>query len=238
MNLVDIGLIFITLLFGILGFKRGTFKTLIYLVAIIVVTVVSYEFKDFIGELLMKFLPFIKFKGEFAGITSLNVLFYKGLAFLIVFAILMLVIGILVKISGFLDLLVKATLILEIPSKIIGLVLGLIEGVIISFVISFALVQIPIPDNPVYESKLAPIVLKKTPILSGIFKDSYNLNESLYKLIDEKLETLDSEEVNEEVLNALEKHGDITKEDIKDIKEKGKEVLDKLVDKVKGEEND
>lgn len=235
MNIVDIGIIFIIIITGYLGFKRGSFKSIITLLCIGIVTVVSYEFKDSLAIPLMRLLPFVKFKGDYAGITSLNVIFYRGVAFLIIFALLMLVIGILLKVSGLLDLLVKATIVLEGPSKMIGLALGIIEGIIISFVISFVIVQLPINDNPARNSRIAPVILSKTPFMNKLFKDEYDLNEKLYRYIEDKIETKDSEEINKKILESLEKHGDINQNDINGLAKKGKNFVDKITEQVKGE---
>lgn len=236
--MVDISIIVILILFALLGLKRGMFKSIVYLAAILIVAIVSYEFKDYLGNILMKLLPFIKFKGDFEGITVVNVLFYKGLAFLIVFLLLMCVLSIIIKISGLLDLLVKATIILEIPSKLIGMILGLAEGVIVCYVGLFILVQIPVEDNPINESKIAPYIINKTPLLNKVFVNGYETAEKVYNIIDEKIENYTQDEVNNEALDELKSSGSITDSDLETLKKEGKKVVSDVIKKVTGDDGE
>lgn len=236
--MVDISIVVILILFALIGLKRGTFKSIIYLAAIFIVAIVSFEFKDYIANVLMKLLPFLKFKGSFDGITVVNVLFYKGLAFLIVFALLMLILSILIKVSGLLDLLVKSTIIFEIPSRILGMIIGLAEGVVICYAGLFFLVLIPVNENPIKDSKIAPYIINNTPVLNKVFDKSYKLSKNVYKLIEEKIENNSSEEVNEDALDELKKNGLITESELNELKKNGKEIIKGVVKKTEPEEKE
>ena len=59
-NLLDVSIVFIILLTGALGFKRGVFKEIVVFVGIILVFVLAYKFKNVLGDFLVLNLPFIK----------------------------------------------------------------------------------------------------------------------------------------------------------------------------------
>jgi len=50
MNWFDIVIIIIIILSGMVGFKRGVFKEIILFLGIIVVFVLSYKLKNYIGD--------------------------------------------------------------------------------------------------------------------------------------------------------------------------------------------
>ena len=74
MSIVDIGIILALILFPIIGWMRGVIKETVSLVGLIAVFIISYTFKEEIGNTLCKFLPFISFGGNIKGLVSLNIL--------------------------------------------------------------------------------------------------------------------------------------------------------------------
>ena len=87
MNLMDVVCILIILLFTVWGFKRGVIKSIVQLVGTCTVLVLAFVFKDFIANLLMDFLPFYNFGGVFNGISSINILIYELIAFILLLAV-------------------------------------------------------------------------------------------------------------------------------------------------------
>ena len=88
MNLADVIVILIVLLFTFWGFKRGVIKTLVQLVGTCAVLVLAWVFKDSLANLLMKFLPFFDFGGIFTGITSMNIVIYELISFVVIYILL------------------------------------------------------------------------------------------------------------------------------------------------------
>ena len=73
MNWLDIVIIIIILFSGVLGFKRGVFKELILFAGIILVFILSYTLKNYIGDFLVLNFPFFDFAN---GASALNIILY------------------------------------------------------------------------------------------------------------------------------------------------------------------
>ena len=167
MNVFDIGIILVLLMFVIVGFKNGVMKELAQLIGIILVFIVSYFLKGIVGNLLCTYLPFFEFYGPIKGISSINILLYQGLAFLLVFGILLTFYIIILKIGKVLEKIVDLTIILWLPSKLLGALVSLIKGYLVLFVI-LVLFIIPFGGYDIInESKLTNTIVYKTPILSS-----------------------------------------------------------------------
>ena len=127
MNILD-AVIIIFFIVGILaGFRRGVIKQTVLLVGIVIILVLSFYLRVPISTFLYKHLPFFSFGGLFKGVSVLNILLYELIAFLVVFSILYLILRVLLKLSGLLEKILKATIILGFFSKIAGGILYLIR---------------------------------------------------------------------------------------------------------------
>lgn len=183
MNIIDIAIIFIILSFASLGAKRGVIKQLVTTVGFIVVVVLSFYLKNPIAEFLSLNLPFFKFGGSLAGASSLNIILYQLISFIIVVIILETVLKALIKVSGFIEKILKFTIILGIPSKILGFIVGIIEGFIITFILLFFLSQPAFNIDVVEESKYTKPILNSTPVLSNIASGMVDTIYDVEKLI-------------------------------------------------------
>lgn len=187
-NILDIAIILILIMSAIVGFKRGAIKEIVSLVGIIIVFIVAFSFKGVLGNVLCKWLPFFYFAGNLEGVTVLNILLYQLIAFLIIYSLLFSVYMIVMKISGVVQKLVHMTVILWLPSKIIGAVVAFITGYVMVFVVLLALL-IPLKDTDMFkESKFANYIVYDTPILAGSadnisrsINEVYTLGEELSK---------------------------------------------------------
>ena len=223
MNIFDIVIIFILIIFFITGWKRGVIKEIVSLVGIILVFIISFLLKDKLGNFLCLNLPFISFKGSIKGIISLNLLFYQVLAFIILFCILLTVYELLLKLSKWLQKIVNMTIILILPSKILGGLLSFIKGYIILFCI-FILLIIPLNNNElIKESTLMNFILYKTPVLSNntnkltkSVNDIYSLGKDVTK------KKITKKEANKKTLDILLKYKIIDKELVKKLIENKK----------------
>lgn len=188
MNLLDIIIVLVLAMSAIIGFKRGAIKEIVSLVGIIIVFVVSFSLKGVIGNVLCKWLPFFNFAGNFEGVTVLNILLYQLLAFLIIYSLLFSVYMIVLKVSGVVQKLVHMTVILWLPSKLIGAVVAFVTGYVMVFVVLLALL-IPLKNTDFFlESKFANYIVYDTPILAGSaenistsINEVYTLGEDLSK---------------------------------------------------------
>ncbi len=190
MNVIDIAVVFIILAFGIMGAQRGVFKQLVTTIGFIIVVVLAYYLKNPLAEFLSLNLPFFDFKA-----SSFNIMFYQAVAFLIVVAILLAILNILISVTGVVEKILKFTIILGIPSKILGFIAGLVEGFVIVFVGLFFLQQPSLKIDVVNESKLSDKILSSTPILSNVssgmvstINDIYELTSNSFKLSNNELD--------------------------------------------------
>lgn len=224
MNILDIGIVLILIMSAIIGFKRGAIKEIVSLVGIIIVFIVAFAFKGVLGNVLCKWLPFFNFAGNLEGVTVLNILLYQLIAFLIIYSLLFSIYMIVMKISGVVQKLVHMTVILWLPSKIIGAVVAFITGYVMVFVVLLALL-IPLKDTDMFkESKFANYVVYDTPILAGSAENiSRSINEVYTLGEDLSKGDISKNEANLETMDILLKYKIVSPETVRQLI-----VLDKL----------
>lgn len=227
MNIVDI-LIIIFLLFGVvIGFKQGFTKSLVSFLGIIVVTIIAYFLKNPVSEFLMSFCPFFNFGGIIKGITVLNVAVYEIIAFALVFSILMVLLRVLLITTGVLETILKFTIVLGIPSKILGAVVGLIKNYIMVF---FVLYLLSMPNFIVVDfiknSNYREPILKNTPLLSNVASSSLKVLDEFKGLSDKYTGAENSNEFNLETLDLFLKYKVVTPDLVKKLDESGKINID------------
>ena len=239
MNVVDLIIVLVILIGAIIGFKHGFTRQLVSFLGILVITVISFIFKNYISVILYENLPFFSFGGIFKGVTVLNILVYEVIAFLIIFSVLMIIFRIVLLITKIFEKILTFTIILGIPSKILGAVVGAIEYYIILFVILY-ICSLPFFTNNIFkESGYAKNILNNTPILSknisksmAVFEDFEELKEK-YEVVD------DANEFNLETLDLFLKYKVITVESTETLIEQKKldiKNIDSVLNKYREEE--
>lgn len=212
MTIVDAILILFLLLGAVLGFKKGAIKSLVVLIGTILVVVISYYLKNPIAELLLDYCPFIKFGGAWTGLVTLNILLYEALAYVLVFVVLSSILSLFIKVSGILETVLKMTIILGIPSKIIGAVLGFLEAVVFSFIVLFVLLQFNGTSKMVSDSSLAISIIDKTPFIGHMVDDTYKAIKDINKLQDKYKNDNNKDAYNAEILTIMLKYKVVTPE--------------------------
>ena len=209
MNVVDI-IILIFLCFGlIIGWKNGFTKQLVSAIGFIIAIILSYFLKDIVASMFFKYMPFL----DFNGVTVINIIFYEFLAFVITLSVLILLVKILLKVSTLFEKLLRVTIVLGIPSHILGAVIGALENFVISFIIIFFL-NLPVFNfNFIRDSKFTKTFLNKKTILNTICNDSLELYDKVNELKDNAQDETDKTKVNNEILKLLIEYKMITKED-------------------------
>lgn len=232
MNLVDIIIIFGLILGAFLGGVRGFFKQTVIFLGTILTVVLSFILKNPLSMILYENLPFFKF----AGVTSLNIIMYEALAFMICIAVFSIVLSSLIKISNVIEKLLDITIVFAIPSKILGLIVGLIQSIVILYVALFIL-SMPVFNMPfLNESKYAPIILDKTPIVSDVTNDAINTFNEIAEFTKKEINVDDIDDTNKKIVEIMLKNDIVTVDSIKLLNEKGKiklDNLDELVNKYK-----
>lgn len=211
LNIVDAIIILVILLGGVIGFKEGAIKKLTSVIGLVIVVILSFTLKNKLSIYFYENLPFFDFWGIFKGIQVLNIVFYEMLAFLIIASVLMIIYRVILGITGIIEKILKATVILSIPSKILGFFVGLIESYVWVYLILF-LFTLPIFNfKEIYESKTAMSILENTPILSKYTSKTLDIYNDLYSIIDNK-DSKTNEQINEDAMKLMLKHEIITNE--------------------------
>lgn len=223
MKIVDIVILIIILLGAVIGFKRGFTRSLVSALGFIVIAILAYFLKNPLSILLYENLPFFKFGGILKGVTVLNIALYELLAFVIVLAILGVALKILMVATSVFEKILKMTIILGIPSKIMGAVVGALEAFVIVFISLYAL-SLPIFNISILnDSNWKDTILNKTPILSAFSKDTMQVIDEFASIKEKyKDNNKNAEEFNKEVLDLFLKY-DVVKVS----------SIDKLVEKEK-----
>lgn len=217
MNIVDVIIILVLLMGAVIGFKRGLTGSLVNFLGFIIVIVVAYLLKNPVSALMYKYLPFFSFGGVIKGVTVLNIALYELIAFLLVASVLMVILKLVIFASTLFEKLLAFTIILGIPSKILGAIVGIIQHYVFTFIILY-LLSLPFFNISILnESKYKDKILNSTPILSNIVGDTLDVVYEFGELKD-KYEVIDDpNQFNLETLDLFLKHKVITIDAVKDL---------------------
>lgn len=230
MNWLDIVIIIIILFSGVIGFKRGFFKEIILFIGIIMIFILSYKLKNYIGDFLVLNFPFFKFSNFANGATALNIILYQSIAFILIAVMLYSVYQFIVAITGIFEKILKFTIILGLPSKFLGFFVGLIKGVIITYILLFFINQPALNLQFAKESEYANVILTKTPLLNKVASDSLVVIDEIYELT----EIEDVNEMNLKIIDLILKNDVTSSKIVQKLVEKGKlkvENIDTILNK-------
>lgn len=221
MSITDIIILILLALGAVAGFKAGVIKKLTDFIGLFAVVIFSFYLKNYLSVIMYENLPFFELGGKIKGIDVINILIYEVIAFVIVFSLLLLVLKLLLMITGLIEKILKATIILSIPSKIFGLFVGIIEMYVYIFII-LVILSLPIFKNNFFkDSKVTDFMLYKTPILSEKTDDVLEIYDDVYNIINSG-EEKNNEEINTEVLKLLLDRDVITRSSARRLVKKNK----------------
>ena len=221
MNVVDVIIIVLLILGGVAGFKAGVIKKLTDFIGMFVVIILAFYLKNYISVIMYENLPFFNFFGLINGIDALNILLYEVIAFLVIFIALLFVLKVVLMLTGLVEKILKATVILSIPSKLLGIVVGVIEMYVYLFLI-LVIVSLPIFDSSfLKDSKMNNFILNNTPVLSGVSGEIIDIYGDVYNIIENR-KNKTNEQLNEEILKVLIDKKVVTKESAKKLVDKNK----------------
>lgn len=207
MNIVDLIIIIVILFGAVIGFKRGFTKSLVSAVGLIAIVIIAFLLKNPVSTVLYEHLPFFQFGGVIKGVTVLNIALYELLAFVIVLAILGIVLKILMIATSIFERILTLTIILGIPSKILGAIIGALEWFILVFIGLYVLNMPVVNVKEINNSTLAPKILNNTPILSGVIKDTNAVINEFASIKDKYTDkNVDTNEFNKETLDLFLKY--------------------------------
>lgn len=216
--MIDFILIALIILGVLAGMKKGLIKSAVSVIGLVTIVIISYFLRTPIAEFMIDKLPFFNFKG-FEGLTSINILVYNVIAFILVFVLLYCLLNIIIALTKFVDTLLKLTVIWIIPSKIGGAILGFIETWVFLFLILFALGSFNVTAPYVMDSKVANVIIDHTPIignyLSGVTKSAKDIYKGIEEMRNDETKTV--QDLNLYILQVEISHGLISKEKAQEL---------------------
>lgn len=223
MNIFGIIVILLIISSGVMGLKKGFLKESVVFIGTILVYIISFLLKDKIGLVLCKWFPFFSFD----GLQTLNILVYQLIAFIFIATILFSIATIIFKLTGIIQKLVDITIILTLPSKILGFIFGILEGYIVMFLILIIL-AIPLRNVELFkESTVVTKIMYNSPILSKTLGGVPQTIEDILDVTTEIQKTdYNKNKVALDIMKIELDHNIISKEDTLDLIERGK--LDKV----------
>ena len=139
----------------------------------------------------------------------------------------------IVSLTGIFEKILRITIILGLPSKVLGFLVGLIEGYVIAYVFIFFVTQPALNWDFAKESKYADTILYKTPVLPEIMSDTLDLAKEIYNLKD--IENVN--EVNLRIIDLVLEKKVTSVEVVQKLVDKGKinvKNVDQIINKYKG----
>ena len=202
MNIVDIIIILMVVLGAIVGFKEGFIKKTTSFLGTFLVVIIAFSLKNPLSVVMYENLPFFKFGGLIKGIDIINILVYELLAFIVVAAALTFILKVLLMITGLIEKLLKMTIFLSIPSKILGIFVGALEYFVYVFLVLVFLNLPAFNIDIVKESSYANKILDNTPVLSSLVGTTVDTYTEVYNILHDN-KTMSEVEINEKVLVLL-----------------------------------
>lgn len=235
--MVDILIIIFILIGAFIGFKQGFTRSIVKFFGMSIVLTLSFILKNPVSEMLMNSMPFFPFGGVIKGVTALNILLYEVVAFSLVFSILMIALKILSITTNIFEKVLNFTIILGIPSKILGLIVGAIKNYIIVFFVMYFLALPNFSDiSLVNNSKLKEPILRDTPVLSGTMDNTLKVIDEFEKISDKFSNGTSTNEFNLETVDLLLKYNVTTVENVEKLIKSGKiniMGIEKVIEKYK-----
>ncbi|MBO6195497.1 MAG: CvpA family protein [Bacilli bacterium] len=223
LNIVD-GIIILLLVMGFVsGFKRGVVKQGVLTFGTILVVVLAFLFKNPLSMMLYKHCPFFTV-GLLKNYSILNILLYELISFFILLSIFSLLLAIIIKISGVIERFLRSTVILALPSRLLGGVLGVVEFYIFTFVL-LLIVTMPIfsisSHEFLTESKYKDKILNNTLMISHLSGGMVKSVNEINGLLNDE-EKLGTNKFNCKALNIFVENKIVSEESINYLKDNNK----------------
>lgn len=221
MNVADFVIIILLAFGAVEGFKAGVIKKATDFIGMFVIVILSFTLKNNLSTIMYENLPFFSFGGFIKGIDAINILLYEIIAFLIIFAALYFILRAVLVVTGLIEKILKATVILSIPSKILGIFVGILESYVYIFIV-LVILTLPIFNIPfVRESKMVNFMLDDTPILSSMSSEMIDIYDNVYNIVINRKDK-SNEEINTEITKLMIDKNVLTKESARKLVDRNK----------------
>lgn len=221
MNVADFVIIILLAFGAVEGFKAGFIKKTTDFIGMFVIVILSFTLKNNLSTIMYENLPFFSFGGFIKGIDAINILLYEIIAFLIIFAALYFILRAVLVVTGLIEKILKATVILSIPSKILGIFVGILESYVYIFIV-LVILTLPIFNIPfVRESRMVNFMLDETPILSSMSSEMIDIYDNVYNIVINRKDK-NNEEINTEITKLMIDKNVLTKESARKLVDRNK----------------
>lgn len=237
-GILDACIILFILMGAIVGFKRGVIKSVASFLCFFAAIILAYYIKNPLSVFMYTNFPFMSFNGIFEGVSVLNILIYEMISYVVVITIIWAILSVVLKLTGIIEKLLKMTVILAIPSKILGFIFGAVESLLYILIIVFILSQITTTSFLVKESKLANTILDSTPVVSNILNETVKSTNEIMDVIKEYEDNDNKDEVNYKALDILLKNKVITTDNAKKLVDLDKLKINNANDLIKKYESE
>lgn len=218
---IDIILLVFLALGTYMGYRKGLIKTAVQLIGLIAIIIISYALRTPLTEFMIDNLPFVNFAG-FEGLTALNILVYNVIAFLIIFILLYCLLSIVIALTGFIDTLLKLTVIWVLPSKIGGALLGFIEAWVFLLLVLFVAGSFNVTANYVQDSTVSRVMIDHTPVVGRFLSGVTQSAKEIYAEIKTTSDSKSTQELNLKLLQIQISYRLISKEKAQELVDTGK----------------
>ena len=169
------------------------------------IVILAFFLKNYLSQIFYQYLPFFEFGGILKGVTVLNIVLYEAIAYFIVVSILVAIFKFVLFATDIFETILKLTIILGIPSKILGAIFGAIEYCIFVFIGLF-LLSFPMFGINFEGSKFHEALLRRTPILSQLVSDNMKMFDEFAELKEKYESDTDANQFNLETLDLFLKY--------------------------------
>jgi uncharacterized membrane protein required for colicin V production len=245
MNAVDF-IIILVLAYGIFrGYKSGGITSFISLISMLLTFVIAYFLKNPLSALMYENLPFVKFGGIFTNISSINILFYEAIAYIICFIIITAIFRVLLKVTHLVDKVIEKLSVTKLLSKILGVIFGFLEYYIYIYVFILLMTVTPVTTEYFNGSFLTKFILNDTPIVSDVTNKLNSTVKEVYEICVEYKGSDSKKEADYKALETMLKYEIITTKSVKKLGDAEKiyvdnyqELVDKYENNISGQVND
>ena len=237
MNIIDYIMLVVLVLCALKGFKQGLLPSIVNFIGTFLIFIIAFYLKQPISTLLYENFPFLSFAGIFKGVIGINILFYEVIAYGITITLLGIVFTLIKRISIIMQKLLNTTILLNLPSKIVGAIIGALEGILFCFILLEIASVVNTTTEYVKESKYGSIVLERIPIINNV---TGNLTKSYNEIYDVIINNKNNtNKANLETIDILMKYDILSYESATRLVNDNKLNIDNInviIDKYKGEE--
>lgn len=203
------------------GYKKGFLESSIKLLGGLIALIGAFLLKGPLAIVMYSHLPYFKLGGIFKGVSSLNIIIYEVIAFILLFIVLKIAISLVAKITGLIEKLLSLIFFIGIPSKILGALVGLVKALVVLYFLAFGFKFVCNLGNVDLKPSLADDIVE-LPILKNTFGNILGSFDEITALAKEYEGTKDKEEFNNRVLDILIEYNIITEENLDILINNGK----------------